>query len=127
MEPTMTTEIPRRPPPEGVPTCRVCGCWEYDACWEEEDGACWWVEIEPPLCSSCAPIDPETGLPEGTEELLAMPDEPTSDIDEFLAFLSRQGVTLLEWDRMRIADSGRADELLAIYDEGEDGPDGFRP
>lgn len=38
--------------PEGVATCRVCGCWEYDACWDEDEGACWWVEAD--LCSACA-------------------------------------------------------------------------
>ena len=113
MEPTMTTEIPRRPPPEGAPTCRVCGCWEYDACWDEEAGPCHWTEAD--LCSHCA-VTP-----------FRVTDTEAADIDEFLAFLSRQGVTLLEWDRMRIADRGRADELLAIYDEGEDGVDGFRP
>lgn len=33
--------------PEGWPTCRVCGCWEYNAC---EDGCSW---VEPDLCSAC--------------------------------------------------------------------------
>ncbi|MFY0638678.1 hypothetical protein [Maricaulis maris] len=37
--------------PTGVRTCRACGCWEMDACWDEEHGACWW--IEPDLCSHC--------------------------------------------------------------------------
>jgi hypothetical protein len=32
--------------------CRVCGCSEYDACWHELLGACWWVQ--PDLCSHCA-------------------------------------------------------------------------
>ena len=41
----------RQPAPPGAPTCRVCGCWEYDACWDEDAGACWW--IEPDLCSHC--------------------------------------------------------------------------
>ncbi|MDB5447604.1 MAG: hypothetical protein JWQ97_2921 [Phenylobacterium sp.] len=30
-------------------TCRVCGCWEMEAC----DGGCWWVEDD--LCSACEP------------------------------------------------------------------------
>ena len=38
--------------PEGWPSCRVCGCWEYDSCWDEDQGvACSWVE--PDLCSRC--------------------------------------------------------------------------
>ena len=44
-------KMPRPPAPEGAPTCRVCGCWEYAACWDDERGACWWVE--PDLCSHC--------------------------------------------------------------------------
>lgn len=42
----------RRPPPEGARACRVCGCWECDACWDEDAGACWWVAAD--LCSHCA-------------------------------------------------------------------------
>ena len=50
------TEIERqfrkdRPPPPGVPVCRECGCWQEDACWDEESGPCDWVE--PGLCSFC--------------------------------------------------------------------------
>lgn len=46
-------DIMARPPaPPGEPTCRVCGCWEYAACWDDDCGACWWVE--PDLCSHCA-------------------------------------------------------------------------
>ena len=41
----------RPPVPEGWPTCRVCGCWEMAACWDDEAGACWWVA--PDLCSHC--------------------------------------------------------------------------
>lgn len=43
------------PAPQGWPVCRVCGCWEFNACWDDEVGACWWVEAD--LCSHCA--DPE--------------------------------------------------------------------
>lgn len=35
-----------------MPTCRECGCWEYAACWDDEQGACWWVDDD--LCSHCA-------------------------------------------------------------------------
>ena len=45
--------------PEPVATCRTCGCWDLEACEDEDYGACYWVE--PDLCSACA--DPET-LPE---------------------------------------------------------------
>ncbi|MGZ3272420.1 MAG: helix-turn-helix domain-containing protein [Caulobacteraceae bacterium] len=31
----------------GLRVCRVCGCWEREAC----DDGCWWVEQD--LCSSC--------------------------------------------------------------------------
>lgn len=40
------------PAPAGVERCRVCGCWDYDACWDDEIGACWWVA--PGVCSHCA-------------------------------------------------------------------------
>lgn len=55
---TVTTveEFPRTPAPAGFPTCRVCGCWEYDACWDDDSGACWWVT--PDLCSHCAARQP---------------------------------------------------------------------
>lgn len=43
-------------PPEGEPVCRVCGCWEFDACCDDERGPCWWVE--PDLCSHCAKGEP---------------------------------------------------------------------
>lgn len=42
----------RRPAPDGARTCRECGCWQYDACWDEDAGPCWWVEED--LCSHCA-------------------------------------------------------------------------
>lgn len=33
-------------------TCRLCGCWEWDPCIDEETGAnCHWIEDA--LCSSC--------------------------------------------------------------------------
>ena len=44
--------LPGRPAPAGFPACRICGCWEYGACWDDEVGACWWVEAD--LCSHCA-------------------------------------------------------------------------
>ena len=46
-------ETMERPPaPDGWPTCRGCGCWDLAACWDEDVGACSW--IEPDLCSHCA-------------------------------------------------------------------------
>lgn len=48
----------RPPAPEGWPACRSCGCWQHAACWDEEAGACWWVE--PDLCSHCAGDDLDT-------------------------------------------------------------------
>ena len=41
--------------PEGWPTCRKCGCWEYDACCDDVGGACWWVEDD--LCSHCTAVE----------------------------------------------------------------------
>ena len=38
--------------PEPVQTCRVCGCWQYDACLGENGETCHWVEAD--LCSACA-------------------------------------------------------------------------
>jgi len=35
--------------PQDAATCRVCGCWDGQAC----PGGCYWVE--PDLCSECAP------------------------------------------------------------------------
>ncbi len=35
--------------------CRVCGCSDESACFNEDMGFCWWVEDD--LCSHC---DPET-------------------------------------------------------------------
>ena len=37
---------------DGFPRCRCCGCWEYNSCWDEIFGSCWWVEGG--LCSRCA-------------------------------------------------------------------------
>ena len=48
----------RSPVPAGWPSCRQCGCWEYGVCFDEEVGACWWVEED--LCSFCA--GPEGGM-----------------------------------------------------------------
>lgn len=42
-----------RPPGlESDVKCRRCGCWDFDACWSEGLGACWWAEAD--LCSHCA-------------------------------------------------------------------------
>ncbi|MCY4471128.1 MAG: hypothetical protein OXC08_20625 [Thiotrichales bacterium] len=51
----MHTEMPREPAPEGVQSCRRCGCWDWGACWHELLGACWWAEED--LCSHCAVSD----------------------------------------------------------------------
>ena len=37
---------------DGLPRCRCCGCWEYNACSDELFGECYWVEED--LCSRCA-------------------------------------------------------------------------
>jgi hypothetical protein len=34
-------------------TCVACGCTDFRACATEE-GACYWVEESPPVCSACA-------------------------------------------------------------------------
>lgn len=51
---------PGVPVPAGFRTCRECGCWEYNACWDDDTGPCWWVEAD--LCSHCAaggaPMEP---------------------------------------------------------------------
>ena len=44
---------PGDPAPEGAQTCRECGCWQLDACWDDDRGPCWWVEED--LCSHCEP------------------------------------------------------------------------
>ena len=44
----------RLPVPEGWRSCRICGGWEYDACWHGDLGPCWWVEAD--LCSGCAGV-----------------------------------------------------------------------
>lgn len=38
------------PPDDQVPTCRICGCTENNACM----GGCYWVQ--PDLCSSCEEV-----------------------------------------------------------------------
>ena len=41
-----------KPAPPGVQTCRVCGCWEYEPCFDVFAGdACFWIEED--LCSAC--------------------------------------------------------------------------
>ena len=49
------------------PQCRGCGCWEYDACWDEDAGPCWWTDDD--LCSHC-----DAG-PDGLAAALGGPDE----------------------------------------------------
>jgi len=44
--------------PANLPRCRVCGCWDGDACINHE-GACHWVERT--LCSACAEESREDG------------------------------------------------------------------
>ena len=49
---TAPAALPQRSPaPHGWPTCRSCGCWEYAACWNSAQGACWWTKTD--LCSHC--------------------------------------------------------------------------
>ena len=46
----------QRTAPPGVPVCRECGCWQEDACWNDDIGPCEW--IEPDLCGfCCTPAD----------------------------------------------------------------------
>ena len=42
---------PGDPAPEGAQTCRECGCWQMDACWDEDKGPCGWAEED--LCTHC--------------------------------------------------------------------------
>lgn len=35
-----------------IPSCRVCGCTDFNACIETDGFPCCWVEDD--LCSSCA-------------------------------------------------------------------------
>ena len=44
--------MPPPPPAPGDPICRGCGCWDWNACVDGDDEACWWVEDD--LCSVCA-------------------------------------------------------------------------
>lgn len=37
--------------PEGWQSCRTCGCWELNACVDDEKGPCSWAEDD--LCSQC--------------------------------------------------------------------------
>ena len=36
---------------DGYVRCRCCGCWEYDPCYHELYGECFWIEAD--LCSRC--------------------------------------------------------------------------
>lgn len=47
-------------PASGVRACRVCGCTEFDACWDEKAGTpCYWVAAD--LCSACVAPQDEDG------------------------------------------------------------------
>ena len=66
---TLESPFPTQAPP-GWPSCRECGCWDWNACWHEDVGACWWVE--PDLCSHCHyarqnPQDAESGALDGPQ------------------------------------------------------------
>ena len=79
-------DMPRPPAPEGAPTCRVCGCWEYGACWDDERGVCWWVE--PDLCSHCE----EKTMPEPRVRLwVAEFTGPHIEGTAYLALPKKQG------------------------------------
>lgn len=57
---------------ELVPTCRVCGCTDDDACL----GGCWWVDTDEAdgyLCSSCVDADPYKRL---ADSILTEPNTP---------------------------------------------------
>ena len=41
--------------PEPVQACRVCGCWQFDACVTEDEEPCHWAETD--LCSCCVGAD----------------------------------------------------------------------
>ena len=48
-----TTKSDGNPPGGSSMRCRVCGCSEFNACWDEVlDQPCHWVEVD--LCSVCA-------------------------------------------------------------------------
>jgi hypothetical protein len=44
MKPTLRIVLP-----DGIRSCRVCGCTDWRAC----SGGCWWVGED--LCSACRP------------------------------------------------------------------------
>jgi hypothetical protein len=47
----MQPQLAEAPPVQTAEVCcRVCGCTDTDAC----PGGCAWVELDPPLCSTCA-------------------------------------------------------------------------
>ena len=49
--PLMDSASATGPPDDSWPTCRTCGCWEYNACYTPAHGPCYWVENN--LCSHC--------------------------------------------------------------------------
>lgn len=71
-------EMPREAAPEGVQTCRECGCWHFDACWDERTGPCGWVEKD--LCSHCARkvplVDQMKAIPENMQQIAELIGEP---------------------------------------------------
>lgn len=54
-------------------TCRICGCNEFDACYHEDHGNCWWVA--PDLCSHCHL------WPGEAQRWSEINDEPKSDLE----------------------------------------------
>ena len=53
--------------PDPVQACRACGCWQYDACVDEEsEEPCHWEE--PDLCSACARRGADRQTPAGVRE-----------------------------------------------------------
>ena len=34
--------------------CKICGCDQYNPCFNPEYGTCWWMDDEETLCSHCA-------------------------------------------------------------------------
>ena len=38
-------------------TCAICGCTEYNACYNPYYGSCWWINRSRTLCSHCAIMD----------------------------------------------------------------------
>ena len=71
-----------------IRTCRVCGCTDQSACFNEDMGFCWWVG--PELCSHC---DPETVAIQISMPSLKPVSIPTHSPDKKSgqAFPSREG------------------------------------